>query len=204
MPRRRGDLSNGSATGRAFLDLRAIGEDTGHGCVGLILLAFELRLVEGRLLAAARPRSPSRADRRRAAPRRARRPARRAQSDPGRRDRRRCSPPQEPPAVGARAAPSLVCGCEPRRAFPSLARLAMRGVALAPAAIFAQLEPFRVVPLALIRLVVPAFALFTSESCSNPDVSTGHVGASRKTRWSGLRRRGTGVSRNAARRRFGV
>ena len=53
-------------------------------------------------------------------------------------------------------------------------RLAVRGVAPAPAAVLAQLQPLRVVPLALVRLVVPALALFAGEGGSDPDVSTGH------------------------------
>jgi hypothetical protein len=50
----------------------------------------------------------------------------------------------------------------------------MRGVAPAPAAVLAQLQSLRIVPLALVRLVVPALALLAGEGCSDPDVSTGH------------------------------
>jgi hypothetical protein len=49
------------------------------------------------------------------------------------------------------------------------------GVSPTPAAVLAQLEPFRIVPLALIRLVIPALALFTGESCGDPDISAGHL-----------------------------
>ena len=52
--------------------------------------------------------------------------------------------------AGARAAPWRVYGCEPRTARVSSARLAVSGVAPAPAAVLAQLEPLRVVPLALV------------------------------------------------------
>src|SRR5436305_3707508 len=69
--------------------------------------------------------------------------------------------------------------------LPALSRLAMRRVALAPATVLAQLEPFRVVPLALIRLVVPALALFTGESRSDPDVSAGHLALPKRGGWSG-------------------
>src|ERR1700729_3423396 len=54
------------------------------------------------------------------------------------------------------------------------ARFAVRGVAPAPAAVLAQLQPLRVIPLALIGLVIPALALFACESGSDPNVSTGH------------------------------
>jgi hypothetical protein len=59
------------------------------------------------------------------------------------------------------------------------ARLAVRGVAPAPAAVLAQLESFRVVALALVRLVVPALALLAREGHGYPDISTGHLCASR-------------------------
>ena len=58
-----------------------------------------------------------------------------------------------------------------------LARLAVRRVAPAPAAVLPQLQPLGVVPLALIRLVVPALALLAGEGGSDPDVSTGHTRA---------------------------
>jgi len=48
-------------------------------------------------------------------------------------------------------------------------------VALAPAAVLAQLEALRVVALALIRLVIPALAFLAGEGGSDPDVSTGHI-----------------------------
>jgi hypothetical protein len=83
------------------------------------------------------------------------------------------------PEAGERAVPLLVCGCEPRNFRQQLARFAVRRVALAPAAVLAQLESLRIVPLALIRLVVPALALFACESGGDPDVSTGHLSASR-------------------------
>jgi hypothetical protein len=51
----------------------------------------------------------------------------------------------------------------------------MRGVAPAPAAVLAQLQSLRIVPLALIRLVIPALALLAGEGCGDPDVSTGHI-----------------------------
>jgi hypothetical protein len=50
----------------------------------------------------------------------------------------------------------------------------MRRVTTAPAAIFAKLQALGVVPLALIRLIVPALALLACERGGNPDVSTGH------------------------------
>jgi hypothetical protein len=49
------------------------------------------------------------------------------------------------------------------------------GVTPAPAAVLAQLDAFRIVALALIRLVVPALALLAGKSHSDPDVSTGHL-----------------------------
>jgi hypothetical protein len=55
----------------------------------------------------------------------------------------------------------------------------MVGVTPAPAAVFAQLEALGVVALALIRLVVPALTHLAGERCSDPDISTGHVLASR-------------------------
>ena len=59
------------------------------------------------------------------------------------------------------------------------ARLAMRGVAPAPAAVLAQLKSLGIVALALIRLVVPALALLAREGYGDPDISTGHLRASR-------------------------
>jgi hypothetical protein len=50
----------------------------------------------------------------------------------------------------------------------------MRSVPTAPAAVLAKLQPLGVVALALIRLVIPALALFTGKSGGDPDVSTGH------------------------------
>ena len=117
-----------------------------------------------------------------------------------RRSRSRPASAHRPLRAGAPAAPWRVCGCEPRSAPVSSARLAVRRVAPAPAAVLAQLEPLRVVPLALVRLVIPALALFAGESRSDPDVSTGHLGASRRW-WSGLGHRTAGVTTNAARRR---
>ena len=67
-----------------------------------------------------------------------------------------------------------VYGCEPLTDPARLARFAVRGVAPAPAAVLAQLHPLRIVPLALVRLIVPALALLAGEGCSDPDVSTGH------------------------------
>ena len=58
---------------------------------------------------------------------------------------------------------------------PNSARFAVSGVALAPAAVFAQLESLGVVPLALVRLVVPALALLAGEGGSDPDISAGHL-----------------------------
>jgi hypothetical protein len=56
----------------------------------------------------------------------------------------------------------------------------MSCVAPAPAAVFAQLESLGVVSLAFVRLVVPALAFLARERYSDPDVSTGHLFASRK------------------------
>ncbi len=79
------------------------------------------------------------------------------------------------------------CGRWARRSFarlrlratrtrsPASARLAVRGVAPAPATVFAQLQSLGIVALALIRLVVPALAVLAGEGGSDPDVSTGHV-----------------------------
>jgi hypothetical protein len=53
----------------------------------------------------------------------------------------------------------------------------MSGVPTAPPAVLAQLETFGIVALALVRLIVTAPALLTSEGGSNPDISTGHGGA---------------------------
>ena len=62
---------------------------------------------------------------------------------------------------------------------PDSARFAVSGVALAPAAVFAQLESLGVVPLTLVRLVVPALAFLAGEGGSNPNISAGHRCASR-------------------------
>jgi hypothetical protein len=51
----------------------------------------------------------------------------------------------------------------------------VRRVALAPAAVLPELNPVWIVPLALIRLVIPALAFLARERDCNPDVSTGHV-----------------------------
>jgi hypothetical protein len=61
-----------------------------------------------------------------------------------------------------------------------LARLAVRGMPLAPLAVLVKLQPLRVVALALIRLVVAALALLAGEGRSDPHVSTGH-GSSPRT-----------------------
>jgi hypothetical protein len=50
----------------------------------------------------------------------------------------------------------------------------MRRVTAAPAAVLAKLQALGVVPLALIRLIVPALALLAREGGGDPDVSTGH------------------------------
>jgi hypothetical protein len=55
-----------------------------------------------------------------------------------------------------------------------LAGLSMRRVTPAPATVLAHLNPFRVVALALIGLVVAAPTLLASEGHSDPNVSTGH------------------------------
>jgi hypothetical protein len=73
-----------------------------------------------------------------------------------------------PPLLGAFAVPS-------HGAVLRLAGLAVRGMTLAPAAVLPELKSLRVVPLALIRLIVPALALFTGESGGDPDVSSGHL-----------------------------
>ena len=101
--------------------------------------------------------------------------------------------------AGAPAALWHVCGCEPRFDSGRSARLAVRGVAPAPAAVLAQLESLGVVPLALVRLVVPALALFACESGGDPDVSTGHLRASRLGMID-LGCRVAGAMKNAARR----
>src|SRR6185312_5397630 len=104
--------------------------------------------------------------------------------------RSRCGAPLQP-QLGCADAPLRVYGCEPRPAPVSSARLAVSGVAPAPAAVLAQLEPFRVIPFALVGLVVTALALFTSKSRSDPNISTGHLRASRcgvcRTTATGLR-----------------
>jgi hypothetical protein len=51
----------------------------------------------------------------------------------------------------------------------------MSPVAATPAAVFAQLDPLRVVALALVGLVVPALALLAGEGDSDPDISAGHL-----------------------------
>src|SRR5437763_10406119 len=55
-----------------------------------------------------------------------------------------------------------------------LARLAVRRVLAAPAAVLAQLETVRRVPLGLVALVVAALALLAGESDRDPDVSSCH------------------------------
>jgi hypothetical protein len=70
----------------------------------------------------------------------------------------------------------------------------------APAAVLAQLEPFRIVPLALIGLIIPALALFTGESCGDPDISAGHLALPVQVVIT-IGCRAAGVSTNAARRR---
>jgi hypothetical protein len=50
----------------------------------------------------------------------------------------------------------------------------MAGVLATPATVLAQLDPIRVVALALIRLVVAMLALLAREGDSNSDVSAGH------------------------------
>src|SRR6185312_6901678 len=87
--------------------------------------------------------------------------------------RSRCGAPLQP-QLGCADAPLRVYGCEPRPAPVSSARLAVSGVAPAPAAVLAQLEALRVIPFALVGLVVAALALFTSKSRSDPHISTGH------------------------------
>ena len=56
----------------------------------------------------------------------------------------------------------------------SLAGLAVAGVPPAPTAVLLQADAVRVVPLGLVRLVVPALALLAREGDCDPDVSTGH------------------------------
>src|SRR6185295_20322606 len=73
-----------------------------------------------------------------------------------------------PAAAYGRVALWRVCDSEPRTAPVNSARLAVSGVAPAPAAVLAQLEPLRVIPFALVGLVVAALALFTSKSRSDP------------------------------------
>ena len=85
----------------------------------------------------------------------------------------------------------------------SSARLAVRRVAATPAAVLAQLQSLRVVPLALIGLVIAALALFARESGSDPNVSTSH-GGSFFSKWSGSGVRTAGAKTNAARRRSSV
>jgi hypothetical protein len=53
-------------------------------------------------------------------------------------------------------------------------------MAPAPPAVFAQLDPLGVVALALVRLIVPALADVACERHSDPDISTGHLLASRR------------------------
>jgi hypothetical protein len=63
------------------------------------------------------------------------------------------------------------------------ARLAMSRVAPAPAAVLAQLQSFRIIPLALVGLIVPALALLAREGGSDPNVSTGHLALPRSKWW---------------------
>src|SRR5690242_13777596 len=114
-------------------------------------------------------------------------------------------PDWDPPASGRRRLRRSLARFRLRatdRPSVSSARLAMRRVTPAPAAVLAQLEPLRVVPLALVRLVVAALALLTGEGGSNPNVSTSHVGASVRGVKSGYRT--AGAETNAARRRPSV
>src|SRR6185436_3631880 len=76
-------------------------------------------------------------------------------------------------APDAPCAASLVCGRGPWLRF-ALARLPMGRVRLAPTAVLAQLDPLRIVALALVRLVVPSLAVFACERDCDPDVSAGH------------------------------
>jgi hypothetical protein len=50
----------------------------------------------------------------------------------------------------------------------------MTGVLATPAAVLAQLDPIRVVALALVRLVVAMLALLAGEGDSDSDISAGH------------------------------
>src|SRR5205807_6477703 len=89
-----------------------------------------------------------------AAPRPARRPGSHGQSAPAHRSRRHAR--SRPAVVSALGVPWLACGYAPPAASVSSPRLAMVGVAPAPAAVFAQLDALGVVAFALVRLVVPA------------------------------------------------
>jgi hypothetical protein len=80
----------------------------------------------------------------------------------------------------------------------------MSGVAPAPTTVLAKLQPLRVVSLALVRLVVPALALFTRKSGSDPDVSTGHNALPVRVVISGSGGRAAGVLTNATWRREAV
>lgn len=55
-----------------------------------------------------------------------------------------------------------------------LARLPMSGMRLAPAAVLAQLDPLRVVALALVRLIVAPLAVLACEGDGDSNVSAGH------------------------------
>jgi hypothetical protein len=77
-----------------------------------------------------------------------------------------------PAGLGGTVFPLRVCGYEPQ--FRGSARLPMRGVTFAPAAVLPQLDSLGIVALALIRLIVPAPAFLTSEGYGDPDVPAGH------------------------------
>src|SRR5882724_11462606 len=62
-----------------------------------------------------------------------------------------------------------------RASTMGLARFPVRGVAAAPAAVFAELDAVRRVPLGLDRLIVPPLAVGAGERDRNSDSGLGHV-----------------------------
>src|SRR3954451_8068292 len=73
-----------------------------------------------------------------------------------------------------------------RRPRTRSSRLLVRRMRLAPAAVLAELDPVRIVPLGLLCLVVASLALFTSERHADSDVSACHCSSKllvRAQRW---------------------
>src|SRR3954469_23228839 len=75
-----------------------------------------------------------------------------------------------------------------RASAMGLARFPVRGMAAAPAAVLAEHDAVRGVPLGLHRLVVPPLALRAGERDRNSDSGLGHVSSLSKWLTSGLER----------------